>query len=238
MANAAEGNLDAAPVAATVGGTEPIAGVLLAAGAGRRFGGPKALAATADAGGWLERGVRLLLGAGCDPVLVVVGAEAERALALLPASDRRVLPIVADGWAEGIGASLRAALDALERLPGGRPAGSDRPVAALVTLVDLPHLVPQALERVAGGVVVPSSLRRAVYGGTPGHPVLIGRAHWQDLRESVKGDVGAGPYLRAHRAEAVECSGLGGDDDVDTPSAGVTLGVAQPLPGSSNSPRA
>lgn len=190
----------------------PLAGVLLAAGAGRRFGGPKALAATPDAGGWLERGVRLLLDAACDPVVVVLGAEAERARSLLPASEPRVVPVIADDWAEGIGASLRAALAALE--------GTRLPVAALVTLVDLPRLAPEALERVAGGDVVPSSLRRAVYEGIPGHPVLIGRDHWHDLRQGLKGDVGAGPYLRAHRAEPIECSGLGGDDDVDAPVGG------------------
>lgn len=238
-----------------------IAGVLLAAGAGRRFGGPKALAATPEAGGWLERGVRLLLEAGCEPVLVVVGAEAERALALVPTSDPRVVPVVASDWSEGIGASLRAALDALaldtpdldtpDRSPGRLPEGS-QPVAALVTLVDLPRLEPEALQRVVAHGVVPSSLRRAVYEGNPGHPVLIGRAHWQALREGLKGDAGAGPYLRAHRAEPVECSGLGGDDDVDTaaqlvaPRQHVTLpaqhvtpaGTVQPRPGSSNSPRA
>ncbi|KHL03161.1 nucleotidyltransferase family protein [Sinomonas humi] len=205
--------------------TAPVAGVLLAAGAGRRFGGPKALAATPDAGGWLERGVGLLLDVGCAPVVVVLGAGAEEARSLLPASEPRVMPVVADDWAEGVGASLRAALNALDGMPAAAPC-----IAALVTLVDLPRLAPEALERVAGTDVVPSSLRRAVYEGSPGHPVLIGRDHWHDLRHSLKGDVGAGPYLRAHRAEPVECSGLGGDEDVDTP--------AQSLPGSSNRPPA
>ncbi|WP_138443036.1 nucleotidyltransferase family protein [Sinomonas susongensis] len=225
--------------------TPALAGVLLAAGAGRRFGGPKALAATPDAGGWLERGVRLLLEAGCDPVLVVLGAEAERALALLPTSDRRVRPVVATRWAEGVGASLRAALQVLERQPDGQPLADRRPAAALVTLVDLPRLAPEALERVTGTGVGPSSLRRAVYGGTPGHPVLIGSAHWPGLLQGLEGDTGAGPYLRAHRAEAVECSGLGGDDDVDTPAQPPAPAqpmapgwTVQPRTGSSKSPRA
>lgn len=208
----------------TQSATPRLAGVLLAAGAGRRYGGPKALAATPGAGGWLERGVRLLLDVGCSPVVVVLGAEAERALALLPRTDARIVSVVAADWASGLAASLRAALDALEQLAEGPP-----PTAALVTLVDLPRLAPEALERVAAhDAVGPSSLRRAVYAGTPGHPVLIGRAHWAALKDGLAGDVGAGPYLRAHGADAIDCTGLGGNDDVDT----------QPRAGSSNSPLA
>ncbi|MDQ4500723.1 nucleotidyltransferase family protein [Sinomonas sp. ASV322] len=188
----------------------PVAGILLAAGAGRRFGGPKALASSPETGSWLQRGVELLTAAGCAPVVVVLGASADEALALLP-DDPRVVPIVAEGWAEGVGASLRAALELL--------AGRHRTiVAALVTLVDLPRLDGEALARVAGGAVGPSSLRRAIYGNTPGHPVLIGREHWGPLGAILAGDVGAGPYLRAHAAEPVDCTGLGGDEDIDRQS--------------------
>lgn len=185
----------------------PLAGILLAAGAGSRFGGPKALAATPEAGSWLARAVRLLLDAGCAPVVVVLGAAADDARRLLPEDNPRVVPVVAERWADGVAESLRAALAAL--------AGVEGPVGALVTLVDLPRLSPEALARVAGGTVGPSSLRRAVYGGTPGHPVLLGRNHWEPLSAGLSGDVGAGPYLRANGAEAVDCTGLGGDDDVD-----------------------
>ncbi|HEY5335252.1 MAG TPA: NTP transferase domain-containing protein, partial [Mycobacteriales bacterium] len=56
-------------------GTSPtVAGLLLAAGSGSRMGGPKALLS------WrgrplVEHGIRTLLEGGCDPVVVVVGAE-------------------------------------------------------------------------------------------------------------------------------------------------------------------
>ncbi|WP_212746904.1 nucleotidyltransferase family protein [Sinomonas gamaensis] len=187
----------------------PVAGVLLAAGAGRRFGKPKALAGSPEEGSWLERGVSLLLDAGCAPVVVVLGAGAEEARALIPAGDARVVPVVAPDWEDGVGASLRAAFDALELEPA--------PVAALITLVDLPHLTASALRRVLDGGAAPSMLRRAVYAGKPGHPVLIGRDHWDRLRPGLSGDVGAAPYLRQHGAEPIDCTGLGGDDDVDTP---------------------
>ena len=47
------------------------AGVLLAAGAGTRFGMPKVLA---ERGAWLRAAVAALSGGGCDEVVVVLGA--------------------------------------------------------------------------------------------------------------------------------------------------------------------
>lgn len=187
--------------------TGRVAGVVLAAGAGTRMGRPKALVAD-ERGPWLARAASLLLGAGCDPVLVVLGASAHDAAHLLP-RDARLVPVVADGWTEGVGASLRAALDAAAALPL-------QPGALLVTLVDLPWLRPEAAARVMAGGADPGTLRRAVYDGVPGHPVLIGRDHWAALNEGLAGDRGAGPYLAAHGAVPVDCTGLGGDRDVDT----------------------
>ncbi|MGA9691408.1 MAG: NTP transferase domain-containing protein, partial [Pseudonocardiaceae bacterium] len=72
-----------------------IAGLLLAAGAGRRYGMPKALV---DGGAWLRRAVTTLTDGGCDPVLVVVGAQADRVLPLVPQTASTVL---AEDWAQG-----------------------------------------------------------------------------------------------------------------------------------------
>lgn len=180
-----------------------LVGVVLAAGAGSRFGGPKALARD-DAGAWLPRACGLLRDAGCDPVLAILGAHAEEASRLVPAGTHA---LVAEGWAEGIGASLRTALTA---------AVSTRAEAMLVTLVDLPHLAPEAVARVrelwTGDTSV---LARAVEGDTPGHPVLIGAAHLRPLLATVGGTRGAGHYLDMHEAIAVDCAGLGVVDDVD-----------------------
>ena len=61
-------------------------------------------------------------------------------------------------------------------------------------------------------------LARAAYGGRPGHPVLLGRAHWPGVRDAAVGDAGARGYL-AGRADVVlvECGDLADPDDVDTP---------------------
>ncbi|MDE0545077.1 hypothetical protein [Microbacterium sp. C7(2022)] len=64
-----------------------------------------------------------------------------------------------------------------------------------------------------------TALAQATYDGTPGHPVIIGSAHFAALVETLDGDRGAGLYLRAHGALRVECGDLWSGADVDRPSA-------------------
>lgn len=178
-----------------------VVGVLLAAGSGERFGGPKALARDADGTSWLLRSVQALR--PCAEVVVVLGAEAERAAALLPMSVSRVR---ADDWAEGMGASLRSGLAAL--------AATDHD-AALVSLVDLPDVDAAVVSRLMGVAGGRNDLARAAYDGVPGHPVLIGRDHWAGVVEGATGDRGARDYLAAHETVLVECSDLATGADVD-----------------------
>lgn len=197
-------------VGAGLVGAGPV-GLLLAAGAGRRMGRPKALVELA--------GRPLLLGAldalragGCAPLFVVLGAAADEVAELVPGDVRTVL---APDWAEGMGASLRAGLDALAAL-----TGSPAP-AALVHLVDLPGVGAAAIERLASASAAgPDVLARAAYGGIPGHPVLLGRSHWAGVRAAARGDAGARGYLAGHPAlRLVECGDVADPGDVDTPAA-------------------
>lgn len=176
-------------------------GLLLAAGAGERFGGPKALARDDDGTSWLLRSVQALK--PCGEVVVVLGAEAEQAAALLPMSVARVR---ADDWAEGMGASLRAGLSAL--------APTDHE-AALVSLVDLPDVDAAVVARLVAAATGPGVLARAAYDGVPGHPVLIGRDHWAGVIEVATGDRGARDYLATHEVALVECGDLATGADVD-----------------------
>jgi CTP:molybdopterin cytidylyltransferase MocA len=177
-----------------------LAGIVLAAGAGSRIGRPKALMRTADGEPWVARAAGLLRAAGCDRVLVVLGAAAAEATALMPA-DTDIL--VVENWADGMGESLRRALAA---------ASGD---AALITLVDLPELPLAVVERVLREGSDVSSLTQAVFGGRPGHPVLIGRAHWAAVSATLTGDHGARGYLVAHNVTEVECGDLWDGHDVD-----------------------
>lgn len=182
-----------------------VAGLLLAAGAGRRMGRPKALVHDPDGTSWLLRSVAALR--PCGSVTVVLGAGAEEAAALLPMSVGRVL---ARDWEQGQSASLRAGLEAL---------GSTDAEACLVLLVDLPdvdaHVVARVLAQGGEGTDV---LARAAYDGAPGHPVLIGRAHWAGVLAGLGGDDGAKGYLAAHEVSLIECGDLADGHDQDTPA--------------------
>ncbi|MFF1610790.1 NTP transferase domain-containing protein [Amycolatopsis sp. NPDC058278] len=192
----------------------PVAGLLLAAGAGRRFGGPKALAQL-DGEPLVLRALRTLAAAGCDPVRVVVGASADQVRALLPDPAQTV---TAEDWATGMGASLRAGLASLRRTEHTEHTEhTDQPVAALVHLVDLPWVGPDIIARVTAHASA-ETVARAAYDGVPGHPVLLGRRWWGEVAGAARGDRGARDWL-ATRADLalIECGDLGSGRDVDRP---------------------
>ncbi len=167
-----------------------VAGLLLAAGAGRRMGGPKALLTHPDGVTWVARAAQVLRDGGCDPVLVVVGARVDVArAAVMSAGVDGVLVVHTQGWAEGNGrlAAGGARVPGADRGGGGggRPWSTCRGdrrggAPALSALADAD----------------PAVLARAGYDGVPGHPVLIGRAHWPGVRAVATGDAGARAYLQ------------------------------------------
>jgi CTP:molybdopterin cytidylyltransferase MocA len=167
------------------------------------MGMPKALV-TDDRGSWLVRGVELLRDGGCARITVVLGADAARARSLLV--DLEVDVVIADDWAEGMGASLRTGLRSLDG------SGDD---GVVLTLVDLPDLVPEVVTRVIAADDGPAALARAAYDGRPGHPVLLGRDHWAGVIETAVGDQGARAYLADRDVTLVECADLATGRDVD-----------------------
>ncbi|MER5358587.1 nucleotidyltransferase family protein [Streptomyces sp. NPDC002785] len=187
--------------------TPVVAGLLLAAGGGRRLGGrPKALLGHRGRP-LVEHAVRVLREGGCDRVHVVLGAAAQevRARADLAGCTVTVNP----EWTEGMGSSLRAGLGALSG------TGAD---AALVLLVDQPGIGPDAVARVRSAYRSRTSLVAASYDGERGHPVLFGADRWADIAAGAVGDQGARAYLRAHRdaITLVECSDVAQAYDIDT----------------------
>ncbi|MGC0272665.1 nucleotidyltransferase family protein [Pseudactinotalea sp. Z1739] len=199
-----------------------VAGILLAAGAGRRMGRPKALMRSVDGTPWLTAAVRALHDGGCSPVVVVLGAAAEEARALLNGLDVQALE--ASDWATGMGAALRTGLAMLAEGAGrpDRDGYGDDPApaaadAALIHLVDLPDVGPDVVARVIARSA-PDVLARADYGHGPAHPVLIGREHWPGVIASAQGDRGARDYLRGRDVLAVDCSDRATGRDIDTPA--------------------
>ena len=179
-----------------------VAGVLLAAGEGARFGQPKALVEL-DGQTLAERGAELLRAGGADPVLVVTGAA--------PVQVGGTQTVYNQEWRTGMGSSLRAALRALT----GTDAG-----AAVVALADQPLVGPQAVARLIAAYRAGASVAVATYDGQPRNPVLLAREHWPEVAAFAVGDTGARAFLRA-RADLVtpvECGDTGRPDDIDTPA--------------------
>ena len=186
-----------------------VAAVVLAAGGGRRYGMPKALV---DYEGSLlvERAVRTAR-AVCDPVLVVLGA---RAVDVWREADLDGATVLANKeWETGMASSLRTGLDGLRGWPG-------QVDAALVMLVDMPGMTPEALREVCAHGA-PHALAVATYDGVRGHPVLLGRDHWAGVVETLSGDEGARRYLAEHEVTEVDCTGLADPTDLDVPPPGV-----------------
>lgn len=205
-------------------GPVSVAGLLLAAGAGRRYGMPKALVRHGDRL-LVERAIRTLADGGCAPVVVVLGAASDEVRRRADLSG--VTVVVNREWATGMGSSLRAGLAALAATGVG---------ATVVLLVDTPGVTPAAVRRLAalagdevppgggvpggGGVgdrAAGAALAVATYRGEPGHPVLLGRRHWAGAAESAVGDVGARGYLRRHRVTEVPCDDVADGTDLDRP---------------------
>lgn len=179
-----------------------LAGLVLAAGAGRRMGTPKAQLVL---GGrrMVDRQVELLAAAGCAPIVVVLGAVVVE----VPGADVVVNP----AWRQGMGSSLAAGLT---RLLTSAP----EVLAVAVVLVDQPALTAQAVRATAAAVTGDVPAARAGYARTIGHPVVLSRRVWADVAASSGGDSGARDWLERHAADVVTvaCDGLGDDRDLDT----------------------
>jgi len=173
-----------------------VAGVLLAAGAGTRYGMPKVLA---DDGRWLRSCVAALAEGGCDDVVVVLGA----AVVDVPAPARAV---VADDWELGLSASVRAGINAVDAS------------YAVLHAVDTPDVSAEVVRRVLDAARASASgLARAHYDGRPGHPVVIAREHWPELLAGLRGDEGARHFLIGRTdVLAVDCADLASGQDIDS----------------------
>ncbi len=182
---------------------ERIGGVLLAAGAATRFGADKL---AADLGGetLLHRAAAAMLGAGLDPVIVVVAPGTDR-----PVPDR-VTTVVNDNARDGMATSVRAGLAALR--------GEPDVAAAVIAPADQPWCGTAVYSR-----LVDAYLRSgrpvivATFDGAPRNPVLLARAQWR-LSERIDGDVGLSAVVRTLSPLPVECADVGSIADVDTPA--------------------
>jgi molybdenum cofactor cytidylyltransferase len=178
-----------------------IAAVLLAAGGSTRLGRPKLLAAV-PGGTLLGLAARALLASVSDRVVVVLGAAAADARAVLPA-DPRLQVVENAAWEEGLASSIRAGV-----------AAADDCDAVLLALADQPGLDAVRVDAVVRAWDARAPLVLPVWDGRGSHPVLVARALFAEL-QALRGDVGARDVVRRHRPAAIEVS-LPPLADVDT----------------------
>jgi CTP:molybdopterin cytidylyltransferase MocA len=180
-----------------------ICGLVLAAGAGTRFGSAKQLAEL-DGRPLLEHAVLAMVASPVGRVVVVLGSGAEDVLARVDLHGADA--VVCERWAEGQSASLACGLAEL--------SGCE---AVVVTLGDQPRLTSDSIRRVIAGRRENVAAVRATYHGAPGHPVLLERRLFERMRD-VTGDHGARNLLISMQTREIPCDDLGGGQDVDTPA--------------------
>ena len=170
-----------------------VGAVVLAAGASVRFGSPKQLARLGSET-LLERAVRVAREAGCDPVVVVLGASAELIRAQCVLSD--ALVVVNEDWASGMGSSIGCGAHELRGVDG-----------CVLMTCDMPAVTPAHLRL----LTVSGEMTASAYAGRIGVPAHFPEGRFPEL-VGLRGDIGARELLR--NARTVELAG--GELDVDT----------------------
>jgi CTP:molybdopterin cytidylyltransferase MocA len=133
-----------------------VAAVVLAAGAGSRFGGPKQRLL-------LPEVLAAIRASAVDDLVVVAGAHP---------LDTDAEVVTCPDWERGMGASLRCGLGAL----------APEVEAAVVVLADGPDLPAAAVDRVVQAWRDGSAdVVAASYGGNRGHPVVVARPVWAEI---------------------------------------------------------
>jgi molybdenum cofactor cytidylyltransferase len=191
----------------------PLEAVVLAGGAGRRFGGGKLLAPWRG-GLLIEAALDCAFAAPARSVTLVTGADPDVmpvALehALREGEAARLRIVHAREHAEGMAATLRAGIEAL-------PADT---LGAYVFLGDMPLIPPEVAGRLAGALEAGAWAAVPVHDGRRGHPVLFSARLFGALR-ALSGDEGARSVLRGlgERLVEVAAPNAGILFDVDTPA--------------------
>jgi molybdenum cofactor cytidylyltransferase len=176
---------------ATTGGDRagPLEAIVLAGGAGARFGGAK-LTAPWRGGALIDGALAASFAAPAHSVTVVTGADAKveaavRAFARRVGHAGRLRVVHCPEHAEGMGATLRAGVASL----------SPRAAGAFVFLGDMPLIPPAILPALAEGIAAGALAAAPSFEGKRGHPVLFAAQLLPQLAE-LTGDEGARRVLQ------------------------------------------
>ncbi len=182
-----------------------VSAVVLAAGAGSRFGGGKLLAPFGGRS-LIEATLNGLRGAPVGETIVVIGTGGERLHSVSTAYGARV--VENQYWAEGMSTSVRVGLRACS--PDAR--------AAVVALADQPLVGAGAVGRLVEAFEGGTPVAVATYGGKQRNPALFSREVWPLLEREMSGDRGARAVLMRHPELVTEvpCDDVADPADVDT----------------------
>lgn len=186
-----------------------VAAVILAAGASTRLGSAKQLVRLAGKT-LLDRAVDSARAAGCDPLLVVLGASTEAIRNVCKLEGATV--VLNDAWREGIASSIRTGISALP------PDAS----AVLLMTCDQLQVSAEHLRNLVSATNLTHEATASEYSGKRGVPACFPRSWFAGLLD-LTGDTGAGALLAA--AEAISLPG--GELDLDSPE---DLEQLRPLP--------
>jgi CTP:molybdopterin cytidylyltransferase MocA len=175
-----------------------IAAVVLAAGASTRLGVPKQFVVISGET-LLERAVRTAREAGCDPVVVVLGAAYVEILATSSLGD--AVPVINDEWKEGMASSIRLGVRTLGFI------AKDAEGVLLMTC-DQPAANSEHLRL----LMIEQEVKASRYAGRNGVPAYFPKKYFSGLM-ALAGDVGARTLLADARAEDL----AHGELDIDTP---------------------
>lgn len=186
--------------------SEAVGAVILAAGSSSRLGRLKQVVRWRGES-LLRRAVLAAQGAGCRPVIAVLGAHGE--LTRKELAGLEVRTVANTDWPSGMASSIRAGIQAL--------AACEPPVATAVLMVcDQPHTNAEVISRlIATYRTTGQPLIGSAYGGSFGVPALFGRALFTEL-SVLTGAGGAKQVMERHAANARFLPFPGGDVDVDT----------------------
>lgn len=185
-----------------------IGAIILAAGVSQRMGSPKQML-TFKGNSLLRHAVQTSLGSRCRPVVVVLGAHAETLQREI--SDLPVTSIENHLWAEGMGASIRTGIAALEGV-------SEHLTGTVLMLCDQPFVTSQTLDQLISVYEASPSLAVASeYAGSLGAPALFSQELFAEL-SALKGPEGAKQILKRHEPDVVRLSVPEAVWDVDTPA--------------------
>jgi CTP:molybdopterin cytidylyltransferase MocA len=183
-----------------------VVAIVLAAGEGRRMGGPKALLPMGSLS-CLAHACDLLARPGVAAVVAVIGAEAARVRTEAGLSED-VTIVENEEWQAGMLSSVWRGLDAADALEAE---------SVLLHPVDHPLVAPPTVDRVVGALDGGAFVAVPTYGGRRGHPGGFGREALGALREASP-DSGARGVLAAHPQRVVHVPGDPGCVlGVDTP---------------------